>query len=107
MNSVTVSGDRMELTISSPNGHRAVLRSARRGGFTAEDIEHAKMFKLGSTMVDGQVNRARRVHVCGKAFYVHVNTGPPTWWRPRMQISPGTVMVGWFRVLVAVSWPRR
>jgi hypothetical protein len=94
----------MELTITSQRGQQATLRSARPGGFSAEDIENARSFKLNSRMVDGQVNRARRLSVLGRVFYLHVNTGPPTWWWPRIELGRSKFMVGWFRLLIALSW---
>lgn len=35
---------------------------------------------------------------------VHVNSGPPTWWLPRVDVRRGTVMVGWLRGLLGISW---
>jgi hypothetical protein len=104
-NRVVVSDDGMELTIRSERGQQATLRSARPGGFTEEDIENARSFTLNSQMVDGQVNRARRLRIGGgRKVYVHINTGPPTWWRPRAEFRRGKIMVGWLRVLIAVSY---
>lgn len=49
-------------------------------------------------------------------FFVHVNTGPPTWWLPRLGASRGPreerpqevlhVRAGWLRGCVIVSWHR-
>ena len=103
-NIITVSDDGMEMTIRSDRGQQAILRSAREGGFTAEDIEDARSFKLNSRMVDGQVNRARRLRIAGRSVYLHVNTGPPTWWYPHAELKRGKCMVGWLRMLVAVHW---
>jgi hypothetical protein len=103
-NQISLSDDGMELSINSPSGQRATLRSARPGGFTSTDLENARTFQLNSKMVPGQVNQARRFRLGRKAFYVHVNTGPPTWWLPRGEVTRSKLMFGWLRVLVAVSW---
>jgi hypothetical protein len=103
-NQISLSDDGMELTISSPSGQRATLRSARTDGFTPTDLENARTFPLNSNMVPGQVNQARRFRLGRRAVYVHVNTGPPTWWLPRLEIKRGKLMIGWLRVLLAVSW---
>lgn len=54
----------------------------------------------------GQTTRARKFgHII-----VMVNTGPPTWWRPRLQIGLGHdrfIRGGWFNVAVSVWCPRR
>lgn len=105
-NRVTVSDDGMEMTIRTGD-HIATARSARAGGFTAEDIENARSFQINSKMIDGQANRVRRFRIGRRALYVHVNTGPPTWWYPRAEFRSGKAMAGWFRILVAISWERR
>jgi hypothetical protein len=102
--SVAVSADRMEMTIRTPDGRLATLRSARPHGFTDEDVERAQTVDLNTGMVLGQVNRARRVQIRGRAFLLHVNTGPPTWWWPRIEIRRDHVMIGWYRALAALSW---
>ena len=43
-NRVVVSDDRMEITISSPEGQRATLRSARPDGFSDMEIDKARTF---------------------------------------------------------------
>jgi hypothetical protein len=103
VNDVTVSEDGMELVIRSGD-RKASVRSARKGGFTADHIEYARSFPFNSHLIPGQVDRARLFRIAGKPFFVHVNTGPPTWWYPRVELKRGKVMVGWFRLLVALSW---
>jgi hypothetical protein len=103
-NSLTLSADRMELTISQPDGHVATLRSARRHGFTDDDLDKARHYLLNPHLMAGQVDRARRFQICGRTVYVHVNTGPPTWWLPRVRVRRREVMLGWFRALIALSW---
>ncbi|MDO2394783.1 hypothetical protein QRB38_13280 [Mycobacterium avium subsp. hominissuis] len=102
---ISVSDDRRELTIESEQGHRAVYRSARPDGFTEADLvaAHAVAF---SARISGQVNRSRQLRVGPWVVDMHVNTGPPTWWRPRMEIGADRVLAGWLRMLVAVVWER-
>lgn len=106
-NRVELSDDRMELVITSPEGHRAFLRSARPGGFAEADVENAYGFKFNSSLEENQVNRARRFSLGSRVVYVHCNVGPPTWWLPRVELRRNKLMVGWLRVLVAISWNAR
>lgn len=39
----------------------------------------------------------------GWDLWVHVNTGPPTWWLPRIKPEKYGLMVGWLRGLVAIA----
>lgn len=104
MNHVTVSGDRMTMTIR--DGERvATLRSELPTGFTDEHIAKARTEWIGSTMQPGQVDRARLVRIVGAPVIITLNTGPPTWWWPRAELKRGKAMVGWLRLLIAVSWP--
>ena len=102
---ILVSEDRRELTIVSPRGHRAVYRSARPHGFTDADVGAARTVDF-STRIRGQVNRAREVQFGAWLVCAPVNTGPPTWWRPRIEVGPGAVSVGWLRLLGALTWQR-
>lgn len=59
----------------------------------------------------GDVRRARAFRTRFGTLFVHVNTGPPTWWLPKVKAGRRTdgtleVMAGWLRALVAVSWNR-
>ena len=57
-------------------------------------------------MEPGQKTRARRF----SHFIVMVNTGPPTWWLPRLQIGVGSdrfIRGGWFNFAVSVSGSKR
>lgn len=103
-NVITLSNDRRELTITSAQGHRAVLQSARPGGFTAADVERAQDFNTNTNMVPNQVNRSWRCTVGKRDVLAQCNLGPPTWWRPRIELGRNKIMVGWLRALVAVSW---
>lgn len=101
-NRVHLSTDRKELTITR-DGHTATLRSARPDGFTRDDLLAARTVALNSGMVSGQVNRTRSFKVGQLTVFVSVNTGPPTWWYPRIQIGRTRIMAGWLRALVAVA----
>jgi hypothetical protein len=108
MNHLALSEDRMELTISDGTGRRTTLRSARPNGFTAADLENARDYQFSRTLVRGQTSRARKFSAIGRAIYVHIGTGPPTWWLPRARIGKGELMLGWLRAMFAVSiGPRR
>lgn len=102
-NEVTLSGDRMQMTIHG-NGRRATLHSALPSGFTPEHVDLARSFALDSDMIQGQINRARLIKVADRPLLLHVNTGPPTWWWPRLIIKKGQIVIGWLRVMVGVSW---
>jgi hypothetical protein len=77
-------------------------RQAGVGPFTDDDVARALTMPL-PVLAPGQVNRARRFRLGGWAVYVKVNTGPPTWWLPRVHAGDGAVMLGWLRGLVAVA----
>lgn len=36
-----------------------------------------------------------------------INTGPPTWWRPRADAKGSRIRFGWLRVAVVFSWDRK
>jgi hypothetical protein len=101
---VTCSANRKVMTIETEDGRLVHLRSARPHGFTHDDMVAACDVSLNTTLIPGQVNRARRLRIAGRTFLLHANTGPPTWWWPRVELRRGDVMVGWLRGLVAVSW---
>lgn len=102
-NVVRLSPDLMEMTITG-DGHRAVLHSASSKGFSPEVIAKAEHYTFNSSMKLDQVNRARRVRWHERTYLLHFNTGSPTWWRPRVEVGSGRIMVGWLRALVALSW---
>ena len=101
-NRVSVSGDRMEMTIRSSAGQRATLRSQRPGGFTPHDVDNARDYHF-HTGVPHQINRTWRRAIGRRVVYLHLNLGPPTWWLPRIQLRH-KVAAGWLRALVALSW---
>lgn len=106
MNVVSVSEDRRTMTIRASTGKLTTLRSAAQAGFTAEQVDAAESSD-SSHLLPGQINRARRFTVRGRAVFVHVNTGPPAWWLPRLEVDDNgeriEVMVGWLRALAAVT----
>ena len=103
MNTVTLSGDRRHMTVVSPDGRRtAELRSELADGFTDEHVEYAKTSFTWIT--DPGVHTTRRKLIFGHPVYLHINTGPPTWWWPRVMMGKGHVGAGWLRACVAVGW---
>lgn len=105
-NHVTVSDDGHRITICTPAGVRTTLHSSRPAGFTATELRAARTTETPAALMPGQINRVRRWRLGTRSIYVHINTGPPTWWRPRVQVTGGQVMAGWLRGLVAVAITR-
>lgn len=80
-----------------------VHRTYENGGdFTSADVD--RILRMRDVEVQaGEKRRATRHHLAGPWWaYTHVNTGPPTWWLPRVRFERYGVMVGWLRGLVAV-----
>lgn len=99
------------LVVSSPEtGQRATLWSVRPDGFTAEQIEQAKTYKLKQGMQPGQRYQTRLFTRWGRMILLTVSTGPPTWWLPRADVRQfdgwTRAMVGWLRCAVMVSVKR-
>lgn len=69
-------------------------------------IAEAAMRETVIRQPPGDKRRTRRWQVGPYAIYVHVNTGPPTWWKPRLIREPGTLGVGWLRLLTVVHVKR-
>lgn len=104
MNEVTMSEDRREMTVVN-GGYKATLRSMSPDGFTDENVETARHYDMKpGRIVDGEVRRVWLRHPFGRPATFSVNTGPPTWWLPKVEITGGHVMVGWLRGLVAIKW---
>lgn len=99
-----LSDDRMWLTIYADNGMKATMRSSRPEGFVQEDLDKALHFEFKTTLEPGQLDHATLHHFLGRPFLVHVNTGPPTWWWPRIYIHRNKVAAGWLRVMYGLSW---
>jgi hypothetical protein len=87
------------------DGQVVVMHSQRPGGFTDADVDAA--LRARRNTVAGQVNRTLRATFAGRDVWLHINTGPPTWWRPRI-ITGWTdwkreLGLGWLRGLVVVA----
>lgn len=100
-NTVRVTDDRREVTITSPNGQCATFRSARPTGFTDTDLDRARRMRLRTQ--HGQINRTRRIPIRRSNLYLHCNTGPPLWLLPRLSATRTSVSVGWLYVVVAIT----
>jgi hypothetical protein len=103
-NQITLSPDRREMTVTGPNGEVATLRSARPGGFITIDVDKARDFAFNQTLIPGEVRRAWLRHIGHRPVLITVNTGPPTWWWPRVEVRKDRAMVGWLRGLIGVMW---
>lgn len=107
---VVLNEDRTLLTIGFPDGREVHMRSSRPDGFRDAEIDRALSNFSNTTMVPGEKRRARLTDLTsGWQLYSAVNTGPPTWWVPRIEISlrKKSVMVGWLRGLVHVRLSRK
>lgn len=87
------------------DGQVVVMHSQRPGGFTDADVDAA--LRARRNTVAGQVNRTLRATFARRDVWLHINTGPPTWWRPRI-ITGWTdwkreLGLGWLRGLVVVA----
>lgn len=102
-NHVWLSSDRMEMTITDGDV-TANLHSARLDGFTTAEVDKAREMPLNQRLQPGQVNEAWRFNLFGRKMYIHINTGPPVWWLPRLRIRRREVMIGWLSGLIAVAW---
>lgn len=85
---LVLSSDRRIASIYSPDGRKATFESANVTGFTDEQLaimlaDVAKPVVL----IAGQRNRVRRYRIGRVQAFLHVNTGSPTWWLPRIEIS--------------------
>ena len=80
-------------------------RTPGAGPFTRTDVAGLLAAPPSATMRPGQRNTARRYVTRTGTWWVHVMTGPPTWWAPRLKREKdGTIMTGWFRRAIAVKW---
>lgn len=87
------------------DGQVVVMHSQRPGGFSDADVDAA--LRARRNTVAGQVNRTLRANFAGRDVWLHINTGPPIWWRPRI-ITGWTdwkreLGLGWLRGLVVVA----
>lgn len=107
---VTLSEDGLELTVRvvQPDGRvrqMVVTRAADVGPFDEESI--AKVVATASACDRIQPGETRTTRRLTRRLLLHVATGPPTWWLPKLEVTRRSVMVGWLRGLVAVSWRDR
>ncbi len=105
-----VTADGLSLTVvrDLPHGTYTVKMDRRPtdGPWTARDVSNALAGVDGPlhTMRVGQRTLVRRVVLPrGWRVYLHVHTGPPTWWLPRARIKRNHVMVGWLRLLFVIG----
>lgn len=111
-NTIALSDDGREATVTSPDhpGWIVHLRSQRPDGFRFEDLVTARTWQPPENLVPGQRNHVRRREVGPFVVYLHLLTGPPTWWLPLVSLKRGVrrqVMVGWLRCAVAVAVIRK
>ena len=106
--------DRMTLVIKrrTPAGilTSTFNRDGHAGPFTDADVELAlsNLPAASRTMEPGQRSRSRRFATRFGTLYTHLMLGPPTWWLPKLRRErDGTVMVGWFRLAVAIHLNRK
>lgn len=102
----TLSEDGLQLTVDvvQADGRLrslTVTRSPNVGPFTPADVEKVVAAALeADRIMPGEKRTTRRLN---DRVMVHVATGPPTWWIPRVEITRRSVMVVWLRGLVAIS----
>lgn len=101
---VWLSRDRRTLKVRHPAGQITTLESGQADGFTDAQVQRAAAFPP-TTHLLGQKDVAWRRTVGTWSVLVEVNTGPPTWWVPRVSVKDG-LMVGWIRGLIAISIKR-
>jgi hypothetical protein len=107
-----LSADGMTLVIKrrAPGGvlTTTLHREPGAGPFTDTDVEAAlALAPADRDWLPGQRNRARRFGTRSGTLWVHLMTGPPAWWLPKLRREKdGTVMAGWFRLAVAVRFDR-
>lgn len=85
-------------------------RQEGAGPFTVADVAFAlsEVREAGRGTRPGQRNTTRRAVTRFGTVWTHLMFGPPTWWLPKLRREQdGTVMVGWFRLAVAVKLDRR
>lgn len=104
---VELSDDRSVMTIRVDDIRTVTFRSRDEGGFTDKAVQLARDFDYSNAAdVQPGQRRVSRLHrLFGTPVYIHINTGPPTWWLPRAEVSfrKKRFMIGWMRGLVAVA----
>lgn len=107
---LTPKGYRLVTQVDVPGKGVLTCTTYRNEPWTAADAVRSYDFALhrARKMVVGERTSTRRIALPrGWRIFVHVNTGPPTWWRPRLEfhreVWTRTVMVGWLRGLIAIG----
>jgi hypothetical protein len=100
MNRVEVSDDRMTMVIRGARGERAELHSALPTGFTDDHLWAAQDYTFVAK--PGSKHWGWLKQIGGCELYLHAETGPPTWWLPRVDVRR-RFMVGWLRLMIAVK----
>lgn len=112
-NRVVVSEDGRTAVVTNPDhpGWKMQIRSRRPEGFQPQDLWNAQDTEQRAVMEPGQKTVSRRKVVGPWVVYVHLLTGPPTWWLPLVSFKrPGgqrRLLVGWLRGAVAIAVSRR
>jgi hypothetical protein len=107
-----LSSDGMTLVIKrrAPGGilTTTLQRQPGAGPFTEEDVTAAlRLNPDGKEWLLGQRNRIRRYETRFGILWVHLMSGPPIWWLPKLRRErDGTVMAGWLRLAAAVRFDR-
>ena len=109
---IAVSDDRLSITIGvpQPGGMQLVTEFTRPAGepWTEKDIHDAlaQVEQQVPRIAAGEKRWTRAFRWRGWIAFVHLNTGPPTWWLPKIGARDG-LMIGWLRVMVAVHIRRQ
>ena len=105
----TMSKDGRTLEVKRPRKNGVLATSIRWAFIPTPELIYKAIHgitRLGE-LEPGQKTRARRF---GRIIVI-VNTGPPTWWWPRLQIGLGhdrrSIRGGWFNIAVSVSGSKR
>ncbi|QOC59284.1 hypothetical protein SEA_NIEBRUSAYLOR_85 [Mycobacterium phage NiebruSaylor] len=105
MNGVTLSDDRRKLVITTPDGSgKATFWAQDPGGFTDEEVQLVREKVTMTYLTEQGRYSVRRTRWFGREVFLHRSSGKPTWWRPRVEVRRGRVLVGWLRRMVAVTW---
>ena len=104
----------MTLTVERHTAAGTLLTTFERergaGPFTAADVAYvlSEIPAAARTIQPGQRNTAHRFTTGFGVLWLHVMTGPPAWWLPRLKHEKdGTCMAGWLRLAVAVRFDRK
>lgn len=70
-------------------------------GFTDEQVDYAikNVSNIAQTMVVGETKKAKIIG----PFFLYKDTGPPTWWFPRIGYKTRAFRFGWLRWAFAIG----